>query len=450
MSDQGSAREFNFDGLVGPSHNYAGLSFGNLASTKHLARVANPREAALQGLAKAKALADRGFAQAILPPQPRPYLPLLRAAGFTGGDQTLIDAAARSEPQLLAAAYSASAMWTANAATVSPAADCADGRVHFSVANLNNKLHRSIEQGATTHTLRQIFPDPRHFVVHEALPGTPAFGDEGAANHTRLGVALDRRGVEMFVFGRSEFDAGLPSPRRFPARQTLEASRAVVRRHGLDPAVTVFAQQNPEVIDQGVFHNDVIAVGSGDLLFYHQDAFVDEERILAQLRATLARCGSELRTLRVDRNQVSIADAVSTYLFNSQLLRREDGRRVLVAPQECLENERVHAYLDEIVGSGGPIAEMLTFDLRQSMNNGGGPACLRLRVILDERQVAAMHPGVRLDDQLYSRLVAWVSKHYRDRLGAGDLADPKLPLEIAMALNELAVLLDLPRLYPDA
>ncbi|EGF31557.1 Succinylarginine dihydrolase, partial [Oxalobacteraceae bacterium IMCC9480] len=58
------AREFNFDGLVGPSHNYAGLSFGNVASFNNVKSVSSPKQAALQGLAKMRALAARGFAQA--------------------------------------------------------------------------------------------------------------------------------------------------------------------------------------------------------------------------------------------------------------------------------------------------------------------------------------------------------------------------------------------------
>lgn len=443
------AREYNFDGLVGPTHNYAGLSFGNVASTRNLAQASNPREAALQGLAKAKALADRGFGQAILPPQLRPHLPLLRAAGFSGDDGAVIAAASRSEPQLLAAAFSASAMWTANAATVSPSADCADGRVHFSVANLNNKLHRSVEHVATERALRLIFSDPRHFVVHSALPGTPALGDEGAANHTRLCRRQGDPAVELFVFGRSEFDAALPTPKNFPARQTLEASRAVARRHGLDGARTLFLQQNPEVIDHGVFHNDVIAVGSGEVLFYHQDAFLDEARALGALSEAMARCGASLKTLRVEREQVSVADAVHSYLFNSQLLLRDDGRVVLVVPQECRENARVAQYLDRLLACGGPVAEVLCFDLRQSMKNGGGPACLRLRVVLDEAEAAALHAGVVLDDVLYAKLTDWVRSHYRDRLEATDFADPALLLEVREAMAALAQILRLPGLYAD-
>lgn len=442
-----SAREFNFDGLVGPSHNYAGLSFGNVASFNNVKSVSNPKEAALQGLAKMRALAARGFAQALLPPQARPNFRLLREIGFTGSDADVLARAFREAPVILACAYSASPMWTANAATVSPAADSADGRTHFTVANLNSKLHRSYEHAQTARALRALFRDERHFAVHEALPSTPAFGDEGAANHARLCAQHGASGVELFVYGRVEFDPDAPAPKRFPARQTLEASQAVARLHGLDSRRTVFAQQEPGVIDQGVFHNDVISVGNGNVLFYHEQAFADETATLAALREAMAGVGAELCPVRVAAADVSVTDAVSSYLFNSQLLTKADGRMALVVPQECQENKAVATYLQGLVASGGPIDELISFDLRQSMRNGGGPACLRLRVALTEAEARAMHQGVIMTEDLYGRLVAWVEKHYRDRLAPADLADPSLAVEVRTALEELSQVLDLPGLY---
>jgi succinylarginine dihydrolase len=446
---QNNAREVNFDGLVGPTHNYAGLSRGNIASTRNVQTAANPKQAALQGLEKMQMLAARGFAQAILPPQLRPDFGLLRRLGFDGSEAQILQAAARVAPQLLASAWSASSMWAANAATVSPAADSADGRTHFTVANLGSKLHRSIESVQTARSLRAIFGDTRHFAVHDALPATPAMADEGAANHGRLAGAYGAPGVEMFVYGRSEFDAKTPAqtPQRFAARQTLEAGMAVARLHGLAPERCVFAQQHPDAIDQGVFHNDVIAVANGNVLFYHEQAFLHEAETLAALRRAMAPLALELQALRVNTGEIGVADAVSSYLFNSQLITHPDGRMLLVTPQECRDNPAVAAYLQRLLAEGGPIAEWLSVDLRQSMRNGGGPACLRLRVALTAAEAAAMHHGVMLDDALYRRLAAWIERHYRDRLTAADLVDPALVDESRRALEELTVILGLPDLY---
>jgi len=441
------AREFNFDGLVGPSHNYAGLSFGNVASFSNVRSSSNPRQAALQGLAKMRELAARGFAQAVMPPQGRPNFRLLRSLGFSGTDADVLARAYREAPVILACAWSAAPMWTANAATVSPSADSLDGRVHFTAANLNNKLHRSEEHVQATRTLRAIFGNSEHFMVHDPLPPVPAFADEGAANHTRFAASHGAAGVEFFVYGRVEFDPSAPAPKKYPARQTLEASQAIARLHGLDPARTVFASQNPDVIDQGVFHNDVIAVGNGNVLFYHEQAFADEGGTLDALRRALAVAGTELHPVRVATSQVAVGDAVASYLFNSQLLSKADGRMALVVPHECRENAAVADYLAGLLAGRGAIDELIEFDLRQSMRNGGGPACLRLRVALTDAEAAAMHQGVIMTEALYAQLVAWVERHYRDRIETQDLMDPQLALECAAALEELTRILGLPGLY---
>jgi succinylarginine dihydrolase len=441
------AREFNFDGLVGPSHNYAGLSFGNVASFSNVRSSSNPRQAALQGLAKMRELAARGFAQAVMPPQGRPNFRLLRSLGFSGTDADVLARAYREAPVILACAWSAAPMWTANAATVSPSADSLDGRVHFTAANLNNKLHRSEEHVQATRTLRAIFGNSEHFMVHDPLPSVPAFADEGAANHTRFAASHGAAGVEFFVYGRVEFDPSAPAPKKYPARQTLEASQAIARLHGLDPARTVFASQNPDVIDQGVFHNDVIAVGNGNVLFYHEQAFADEAGTLDALRRALAVAGTELHPVRVASSQVAVGDAVASYLFNSQLLSKADGRMALVVPHECRENAAVADYLAGLLAGRGPIDELIEFDLRQSMRNGGGPACLRLRVALTDAEAAAMHQGVIMTEALYAQLVAWVERHYRDRIETQDLMDPQLALECAAALEELTRILGLLGLY---
>jgi succinylarginine dihydrolase len=440
------AYEANFDGLVGPTHNYAGLSFGNVASRSNEKSVANPKAAAKQGLRKMKRLADLGFQQGVLPPLERPSIRLLRDVGFSGDDASVIARAAREAPELLAAASSASAMWTANAATVSPSADTEDGRVHFTPANLAAKLHRAIEHGETRRSLGAIFADEARFRIHHALPGTPALGDEGAANHTRFAREYGDKGVEFFVYGKSEYGQG-PQPQRYPARQTLEASRAVARLHGLSSDATVFAQQSPDVIDAGVFHNDVIAVGNRTTLFCHERAFVDQHKVYDELRTKLDALGTPFTALEVPESEVSVEDAVSSYLFNSQLLSSTDGRQLLIVPQECRENARVAAYLDSLASRKTPIDEVLVFDLRESMKNGGGPACLRLRVVLDEAERAAVNARVWMNDALFTQLDAWIDRHYRDRLAPADLADPKLLAESRAALDELTTILGLGAVY---
>jgi succinylarginine dihydrolase len=440
-----SAYEFNFDGLVGPTHNYSGLSFGNIASKNNQGAVANPKLAALQGLAKMKALHDRGFKQGVLAPHERPSVAALRALGFGGTDAAVIQQAAKHAPMLLSSAASASPMWAANAATVSPSANTHDKRVHFTAANLNNKFHRSIEHATTSRILRAMFADEVRFAHHAALPSCPQMGDEGAANHTRFCTRSGETGVEFFVYGASGFDMRRAAPKHFPARQTLEASRAVARLHGLDEARTVFAQQHPDVIDAGVFHNDVIAVGNGHVLFCHERAFLDQSRVYDELRA---KFGAGFVVVEVPDADVSVADAVASYLFNSQLLTRPDGKMALVVPEECRANARVWAHLQSLLAADTPIQELMIFDLRESMMNGGGPACLRLRVELNAAEAAAVNPAVVMSDALFTKLNAWVEKHYRDRLDERDLADPQLLDQCRVALDELSQLLRLGNVYP--
>jgi succinylarginine dihydrolase len=443
-----AAREVNFDGLVGPSHNYAGLSYGNVASAKNAGKSASPKEAALQGLRKMALLSDLGVPQAVLPPQPRPDLGLLRRLGFTGTDPELLSRAAREAPALLAAAYSASAMWTANAATVSPSADSQDGKVHFTPANLMSKLHRSIEPETTGRILRAVFADPRYFEHHPALPASDTLGDEGAANHTRLAAPGDRPGVQIFVFGRAALDPSAPRPREFPARQTLEASQAIARLHRLRPENTLFLQQSPEVIDAGVFHNDVIAVGHRDVLLYHQRAFADGDRDVERIAGIFEqRTGQPLVCCPATDADLSVADAVGSYLFNSQLVATGSGELMLIAPAEAEENPRVRGFIERVIAAGGPIRGVHFLDLRQSMQNGGGPACLRLRVALDDRELAAMNPAVRHTPELHRRLIAWVERFYRDRLDGPELADPALIDEGRRALDELTQILALGSVY---
>lgn len=392
MSGHKSYFEVNFDGIPAPYHNYGGLSEGNLASKNNAGNVSRPREAALQALAKAKFLADSGVGQAVLPPHMRPDAELLK-----------------KHPEKLVQLCSSSAMWTANAATVCPSAD---GKLGLVVANLQSNFHRSIEAPQTEKILRQIFGQ----ISNDAVFAPVSEPDEGAANHMRLAPKHAEQGVHVFVYGADT--------KKFPARQSLAASQQVAQKLGIKDAI--FIQQNPAAIDAGVFHNDVIAVSNENVLLMHERAFASEFPEIEWLKKIV-----------ISDSELSMADAVATYFFNSQIVTLPNGEMMVVAPQEVAEHKVAKALMEKY------FSNVKYFDLKQSMKNGGGPACLRLRVLLNEAEIAAIKPRVFLDEKLYNELVVWVKKHYRKELRVSDLADESLHEETRVALRELENILEL-------
>ncbi|VVT08969.1 succinylarginine dihydrolase [Sphingomonas sp. EC-HK361] len=409
-------REINFDGIVGPSHNYAGLSPGNLAATRNAGAVSHPRAAALQGIAKMRANLALGLTQGILLPHPRPDHRWLGA---------LATNYAAAPAHLQAQAMSASAMWAANAATVSPAPDTRDGRCHLTVANLVTMPHRSHEASATLAQLALAFANPA-FVVHPPVPAP--FGDEGAANHMRLCADHASPGIEVFVYGVS----GGP----FPARQHREASEAIVRAHGLDPARTLFVQQSEEAIAAGAFHNDVVAVANERTLFAHELAFADKDRVYADLRALMP----EVEIVEVPASAVSLADAIGSYLFNAQLVSPPGGEQALIVPGESRDNPAVWAWLQSHIAGNGPIRAVEVVDVRESMANGGGPACLRLRVVADP---ATVDPRFLVDDGKLDRIADVIRCHWPETIDAAAISETALVNQIERARAALLGCLDL-------
>ena len=439
----------NFDGLVGPTFNLGGVAVGNLASTLSAGMASHPRQAALQGLQKMRTLHDLGVTQGVFPPHVRPDFKLAARLGFKGSEAHVLDVMARTAPRLLAACYSSSHMWTANAATVCPSIDSKDTRVHFTPANLQNQLHRSNEPEMTSRILKAIFKSENHFVIHDALPSAATLGDEGAANHTRFSAQYGTAGIHLFVYGQTFSNAFWPKPIQFPARQTREACEAIARLHLIPPSQAVYAQQNPSVIDGGVFHNDVIAVGDQDVFFYHESAYINTELVIDELNKRLsALSGQPLRTIKVRTSELTVDTCVKTYLFNSQLVTLQDGQRALIAPKECEDHPDVHSYLNNSVeDSDIPFDAVIYQDVRQSMHGGGGPACLRLRVELTDQEQAQILPSVIFSEELHEQLKAWVQTHYREELLPKDLADPLLLTEAKQALDELTSILGLGSIY---
>ncbi len=412
--------EINFDGIVGPSHNYAGLSLGNLASTRNAGQVSQPRAAALQGLEKMRANLRLGLHQGFFVPPPRPARAWLAELGTVPEGADL---------GLLANAMSASSMWAANAATVSPAPDTADGRTHLSVANLRTMPHRSHEWPATLRQLQVAFADARHFAVHGPVPAT--FGDEGAANHMRLTSRHDAPGIEVFVYGLT----GGP----YPARQHVEAFRAIARRHRLDPQRTLFVQQSEEAIAAGAFHNDVVAVANERVLFAHEQAFADKDHFLGELGSRFP----ELDYVEVPAAAVSLEDAIRSYLFNAQLVTPPDGRTTLIVPEEARETPSVWSWLQQHLAGNGAIRRVEVVDVRQSMANGGGPACLRLRVVADP---ASVDRRFLADDATLDRMAEVIGREWPESIDPAELADPALLAQVEQARTRLIQALNLPEL----
>ena len=412
--------EINFDGIIGPSHNYAGLSLGNIASSSNAGAASQPRAAALQGVEKMHANLRLGLAQGFFMPLDRPN------TAWLAGLATDME---HAEPHIRAAAFSASAMWAANAATVSPAPDTADGRCHLSAANLLTMAHRSHEWHGTFAQLKLAFSDEQHFAVHAAVP--PPFGDEGAANFMRLCPSHGEAGIEIFVYGK----AGGP----FPARQHIESSKAIARAHRLDPAKTLFVQQSEIAIAAGAFHNDVVAVANERVLFTHEQAFEFPDQTYADIK----RLMPDAEIIIVPADHISLADAIQSYLFNAQLVTLPTGGMALILPSEAEANERVWSWLSEMVAGNGPIRELVPVDVRESMANGGGPACLRLRVVADPATVDARFIA---NESKLDQIAGVIAAHWPETITPDQLGDARLIRQIQNARAELLQACDLTEL----
>ncbi|MEL6105494.1 MAG: N-succinylarginine dihydrolase [Planctomycetota bacterium] len=430
-----TALEINMDRLIGPSHHFGGLSSGNLASTRYRHQASSPKRAAIQGLDKMMRLVELGIPQIVLPPQQRPSTRFLVEQGFHGDETVLLQEAFENAPETLSLAYSASAMWVANAATVSPSADTADDRVHFTPANLYSMPHRRLEARETTETLRAIFHDEKHFVVHDPLPPQHEFADEGAANQTRLCRDFGAPGIEVFVYGR---DGAEVADGGFPARQARESFEQIAAQHQLGSDRCVFIKQHPAAIAAGAFHNDVVAVGNQNVHLMHEHAFQHRPEAVERLADAF---GHDLFSIEIKDTELSLAEAVRSYLFNSQLLSLEGGEMLLLCPQECESSSSVRAVIDRVLAEDNPVQRCDFLDLTESMRNGGGPACLRLRVVLTAEQREVIPSSVWLTDELYQELRQYVAANYRDELAPQDLADPSLADECRSIAADVANLL---------
>ncbi|MFM8453533.1 MAG: N-succinylarginine dihydrolase [Gammaproteobacteria bacterium] len=417
--------EANFDGLVGSTHNYAGLSLGNLASESHAFQKSSPKQAALQGLEKMRILMELGIPQAFIPPHPRPYLPLLRQLGFQGPVEQILRKAYKQARPYFFAAYSASSMWTANMATVSPSLDTLDSKLHLSIANLKSNVHRAIEADLNYKILKKIFSNPKYFTVHPALPNLAGLGDEGAANHLRFASEHSKQGLEVFIYGTDK-------SKKYPSRQNKMASLRIAENHQIRKIL--FLEQNPKAIDFGVFHNDVISLANENLFLVHESAFLNNKKSLKKIEEKFPL----LNCIEIPDSVLSLKESVKTYLFNSQLVTKPNGKMALIVPEEVKQKWIV---IDYILSRAKQIDQVVTVNCRESMRNGGGPACLRLKILMNQAELKACYPGVFLDQKKYGLLKQWINTYYRDILEEKDLLDPELYKENQRALEALGDLI---------
>jgi succinylarginine dihydrolase len=247
----------------------------------------------------------------------------------------------------------------------------------------------------------------------------------------RLTSAHGASGLEVFVYGRG---GG-----RFPARQHEQASRIVARRHGLDPARVLFVEQSSEAIDAGAFHNDVVAVANERVLFAHEKAFAESDETYRAIRGKFP----EVEIVEVPDATVSLAEAIRTYLFNAQLVTLPPGEQALIVPTEAWESPAVRAFLDALVAGNGPIRRAIPVDVRQSMANGGGPACLRLRVVADP---ATVDPRFVLDEIKAQAIEQVVGAHWPEQIDPTDLGGEALARTLVAARCALLARLDLEQL----
>jgi succinylarginine dihydrolase len=247
----------------------------------------------------------------------------------------------------------------------------------------------------------------------------------------RVAARHDAPGVEVLVYG--------VSGGAFPARQHLEASKAIARLHTLDPRRTVFAEQSEEAIAAGAFHNDVVAVANERVLFAHEQAFADKQPILDGCAAHVP--GFEY--VEVAAADVPLGEAIKSYLFNAQLVTPPDGQTTLIVPTEARETASVWSWLERHLAGNGPIRRVEVVNVRQSMANGGGPACLRLRVVADP---ATIDPRFMADDSKLDRIAEVVRRHWPEQIRHDELQRPGLIADVERARAALLETLDLAEL----
>ena len=397
------------DTIIGPTYHYGGLALGNTHSLDHKHVVANPKKAALQGLSKMKLLRDHGISQYVLPAYVRDYKGLVQGYYNNQGDfednlKRLYD----ENLDIFSSFFSASSAWLANAWTMTPSIDSSDGRYHVSPASLNACFHRQLDVKQTIAILTNRLCSKTYITCHHPSP----FFDEGAANMIRLSAG--GKGLYLFVSGSSD-------TKRFKSRHDKRSWQRLVSQHQLDPDYVIYLTQHPDAIDAGVFHNDVISFGVDDLLVVHENAFVDQPNYCDTILERYFSCfGTDLTLIQIPDSILPLKDAVNSYFFNSQLVRKDDNRYLLLVPSRCKGLPVMDYFVSIVAKKWESQLEIMVCDVEESIKNGGGPACLRNsmdvyddpKLIFDDRYLFTL--------EKYDDFVRLVNQYYPSSLELND------------------------------
>ncbi|MEM7558560.1 MAG: N-succinylarginine dihydrolase, partial [Planctomycetota bacterium] len=164
--------------------------------------------------------------------------------------------------------------------------------------------------------------------------------------------------------------------------------------------------------------------------------------------ASLHFASQPLCRIEVSQAELPMEEAVASYFFNSQLLspsqlegseglddfRYEDSGMVLVCPGQCLEIDSARQLIERLIADpGNPISAVHYVTLAESMANGGGPACLRLRVSLCEEELAQVDSRFRVTPESLDKLRSVIEREYPDRLVGSDFLNADCRQQIRKA-----------------
>ena len=309
--------------------------------------------------------------------------------------------------------------------------DNIDNAIHITVANLNSMMHRSIEPKFTYKMLKRILN--KKVNINKSLLNLPNIGDEGAANHIRIAERHNVPGYQIFVYSSENI-----SHAKTIERQSLIGSKLIARKNCVEDQRVFYLQQSNRAIRYGSFHNDIVSTANENIFIYHEEAFESTQELKVIL-AKLKKLVPNFKPIKILNSEIDLQTIVSSYLLNSQLISLPSGGMMFLLPSEVKQYPNCMQWLEKI-SAEEEIKKIKFIDVKQSMRNGGGPACLRLRMIFNENEISSVNKNFLLDDNKIDLLTNLIENKYRDRLQPDDLLDPNLAdesLEILDALTKI-------------